>query len=109
MREQELKKLIIEWLNYQKGLYWVNNSGATISEYKGKKRLIRFGMKGSSDIIGIHPDIGFVAIEVKIKPNKPTKSQEDFIDMINYWGGFAMVAYDLEAVELEFLKRKLIT
>lgn len=107
MKEADLQKLILEWLAYQQGQYWRMNTGAIVSEYKGKKRFFRFGTKGMSDIIGIHPNFGFVAIEIKGEVGKPTEHQKQFLDTINYWGGLGILAYSLEDVELEFLKRKI--
>lgn len=105
MTENDIQKQILEWLAYQQGCFWRNNSGATVAEYKGKSRLIRFGMKGSADILGILPDGRFFACEVKKKPNKPTVDQQTFLDSISYWGGVAVVAYSLEDVINIFNKK----
>lgn len=100
MRESELQKQILDYLAYQKGKYWRVNSGGVRAQYKGKERFFRFNtMPGISDILGILPDGRFFACEVKVKSNKPTKAQQDFIDMINYWGGVGVVAYDLNDVK----------
>jgi len=105
MREQELQKQILDYLAYRKGKYWRQNSGAIVAEYKGKKRFFKFtGMKGLSDIIGILPDGRFFACEVKIKPNKPTDDQINFINCVNYHGGVGIIAYELNDV-IEVFKK----
>lgn len=90
MTETELQKTILEFLDYQPGKYWRQNTG--------RMGGVNFGFKGLSDIIGIHPDFGFVAIECKIKGNKPTKEQQTFLETINYHGGLGIVAYSLDDV-----------
>jgi len=97
--EADLQKSILDWLAYQKGQYWRQNTGAMpIEGSNGKKRFIRFGVKGVADILGINDKGQFVAIEVKRKPNKPSTEQQTFIDMVNYWGGIGVVAYELSDV-----------
>lgn len=41
----------------------------------------------------------FVAIEVKIHPNKPTKLQEKFFEEVRECGGVAIVAYSIDDVK----------
>jgi hypothetical protein len=60
---------------------------------------MRFGFPGISDIIGCSKDGRFIAIECKIKPNKPTELQEVYLAEIRKRGGIAVVAYDLNDVE----------
>lgn len=104
MSEADLQKSILDWLAYQKGQYWRQNTGAMPVESNGKKRFIRFGVKGVADILGINDKGQFVAIEVKKKPNKPSQEQETFIQMVNYWGGIGIVAYSLDDVIKAFSK-----
>lgn len=59
----------------------------------------RAGVKGGSDILGIAKDGKFIAVECKIKGNKPTALQELFLDEIRSRGGYGIVAYDLKDVE----------
>jgi len=99
MTEQELQKQIIEYLTYKKIFCWRNNSGAVVSTYKGKKRLIRYGLKGSADIFCVLPDGRFFCVEVKLKKNKPTVDQLVFLAAVTKNNGVAAVAYCLEDVE----------
>lgn len=101
MLEKDLQKQILDYLSYKKGKYWRVNSGAVVAENKGKKRFFRFNsINGVSDIIGINKEGIFIAIEVKVKPNKLTQEQKDFIDMVNFFGGIGIVAYKLEDVSM---------
>lgn len=101
--EKELQKQIINWLNLQGFFAWCNNTGAVFSEYKGRKRMIKFGLKGSSDILGIIPGGLFLAIEVKVKYAKPTIDQDMFLNLITEKGGVAMWVSSLDEV-IEKLK-----
>lgn len=75
---------------------WRNNSGAT----KIGKRFIKFGMTGSSDILGVLPPYGrFLAVECKMPGKKPTPEQHRFMDVIRESGGVAFVAYSMDDVE----------
>jgi len=48
--EAQIQKSILDYLALRSVLFWRNNTGAYNTEYKGKKRFIRFGFKGSPDI-----------------------------------------------------------
>jgi len=62
-----------------KGIFaWRNNTGAVISTYKGKKRFIKYGCKGSPDIIGILSDGRFIGIECKVEGKKQSEDQKEF-------------------------------
>ena len=104
MKEADIQKTILEYLQWQvPGYFFRQNTGASVSEYKGKKRFIRYRVAGMSDILGIWHDkpqgIGiFIAIEVKKPGKKATVLQQEFIDKINNFGGRAIVADCLEDV-----------
>ncbi len=40
-----------------------------------------------------------IAVELKIRPNKPTVLQESYLEEVRKRGGIALVAYDLKDVE----------
>lgn len=61
--------------------------------------MIRLAHPGTADITGCARDGRFIAIECKIRPNKPTELQEAYLDEIRKRGGIAIVAYDLIDVE----------
>lgn len=81
-----------------KGIYaWRNNTGAV----KTETGFVRFGKRGSSDIIGILDDGRFLAIECKSKRGRTTPEQDEFIEDINSRGGVAFVAHDVgEAIKV---------
>jgi len=56
------------------------------------------GMKGVSDIIACYKG-KFIAIELKIPGNRPTRLQEHFHKKIRSAGGIAEVCYSLGEVE----------
>ena len=57
------------------------------------KRVIRFGILGGSDIVGIMKPTGrFVAIEVKIPPDDLDDDQRTFRDVVLAHGGIHIVA-----------------
>ena len=74
------------------------NSGATVLEHKGKKRIVRFGWKGAPDIIGQTMNGKFFAWECKAKGRKATFDQQATLAMIEDCGGWASwgTAADLE-------------
>lgn len=104
--EKDLQKSIVQWINiyYPTIKLWIQPSTGTFSFQKGAylKRNNKYEIKGISDILGILPSGLFLAIEVKIKPNKPTEEQIHFINMINGNGGLSFVAYSIENVESIF-------
>lgn len=61
--------------------------------------MIRLAHPGTSDVTGCSKDGRFIAVEAKIKPNKPTQLQEDYLEQVRKRGGIALVAYDLTDVE----------
>ena len=89
-----------------------NNVGMVVYyDTKGIKRRVKYGLKkGSSDLIGwlpveITPDmVGktvaiFLAVEVKNATGKPTADQQNFIDLVNSYGGIAFIARTIEEAE----------
>jgi hypothetical protein len=65
----------------------------------GRQRMIRLAHPGTADITGCSKDGRFIAVEAKIRPNKPTELQEAYLAEIRKRGGIALVAYDLKDVE----------
>jgi len=101
--EKELVKTVLEYLGLKRIYAWRNNTGATVIPGKERTRFVRYGFKGSSDVIGILPDGRFLAIECKVGKNKVSPAQEEFLDNIANNGGLAIIAYSLDDV-IERLK-----
>lgn len=69
---------------------WRNNTGA-LRDATGQ--LIRFGLKGSADILGIVGPAGrFLAIEVKAPRGRLSEHQQNFRAMVESLGGLYVVA-----------------
>ena len=89
-RESNIQKIVMVTVSKLGGRVFRNNTGA-LMDARGVP--VRYGLcTGSSDLIGWTKDGRFLAIEVK-RPNKrPTKKQQNFIDLVNSFGGLAFVA-----------------
>ncbi len=99
--ENDVKKVILDYLLRNKILAWRNNTGAFVNEYKGKKRFHRFGKKGSGDIFGLFKG-NFLSVETKKPGESPTEDQWKFITDINANGGYAWWFDNFEDFELWF-------
>jgi hypothetical protein len=102
--EQSLVNACLNLLNTSGHFVWRNNTGVVKSSYTTKKgvtsnRIWRAGIRGSSDILGIAEDGKFIAIECKIKPNKPSFYQTMFLQDIKDHGGYAIVAYSTDDIK----------
>lgn len=108
MTEAQLVNWCISYLSLKQFMVWRNNTGMFKGNYTDKKgitrnRVIRAGVKGSSDIFAIEPKTGrFIAIECKVGKNKPTPQQEAFLDDVDRHGGLALVIYTPEELETIF-------
>lgn len=98
MKETQLVKQIKEYLNYRGHLVDRTNSGVMRAEYKGRVNVVRLAKAGTADITGCSKDGRFLAVECKIKPNKPTELQEKYLEEIRKRGGIALVAYSLDDI-----------
>lgn len=90
---------ILEYLALR-GIYaWRNNTGAVQIPGPNRTRFVRYGLKGSSDILGILDDGRFLAIEVKGPKGKASQEQSQFLAEIAKRGGVAFVARSIEDVD----------
>lgn len=95
----------IKWLLLHGCFVHRNNTGAYKPE--GSKRYIRYGYKGSPDILGINPAGKFIGVECKTGYNKLSEAQVNYQKEILGRGGHFVVAYsvdDLEAIKQKILK-----
>lgn len=98
--EQDILKQCLQWLALKGFFCWRSNVGArAITQPNGSRTFVRFGLKGSSDILGLTRQGQFLAIEVKRKGNKPTPEQEAFLSSIRKSGGLAFVVTSVEELE----------
>lgn len=78
--------------------YWRNNSGAyAVGEGKAR-RFIKFGEKGSPDVIGYLPDGRFMGLEVKKPSGRVTPEQEEFIALAVNSGALCGVVRSVDDV-----------
>lgn len=93
--ESEVQSQCLEYLQ-RLGLYvWRNNTGA----YKRNGVFIRYGKKGSADILGITKEGKFLAVEVKReKGGVLSDEQKEFLFNITKNGGVSIVANSLESM-----------
>ena len=99
IKEQDLKKLVVEYLNRQGHYVWPTNAGmAFFYDKNGRRSVFRSGFKGLADVVGMINGGKFLAIELKVGYNKPSDDQKAFLWKVNEMGGVAFVAYSLEEV-----------
>jgi hypothetical protein len=67
---------------------WKNNSGALQTKYGG---FVRFGKKGSPDIIAILPGGKFLGVECKVGYDKQRVEQSEFEAAIVKQGGYYLL------------------
>ena len=95
MKEGDLQRLIIDYLEAKKYLVIKQQSGALFNPQKGYIPMRRTGIP---DLLFCSPTGQFGAIEVKIKPNKATEDQLYFLSEVEQRGGVAILAYSLEEI-----------
>jgi hypothetical protein len=94
--ESEVLKQCLDYLQMRGIFAFRNNTGAL----KIGKRLVRFGMPGSSDILGILPNGQFLAVECKReKGGILSDKQVEFLNRIKVNGGVAVVVHSVNDLE----------
>jgi len=106
MSETEVVNSCIRWLLLNGCFVWRNNTGAYKSE---GGRFIRYGCKGSPDIIGMTASGRFIGVECKYGKGKLQGTQKAFGEKIVSHGGIYIVAYSIDDLEkqLKITKAKL--
>jgi hypothetical protein len=100
MKETDLVRQVIQFLNLRGHLVQRTQSGMVkVTNAYGKQHMMKFAQAGTADITGCSKLGKFIAVECKIRPNKPTELQEKYLSEIRSRGGIALVAYDLSDVE----------
>lgn len=96
-KESAVLSACIRWLYTMKVFAWRNNSGA----YKTTSgHYVRYGYKGSSDILAIQPNTGkIICIECKREGEKQTPEQKEFEQRVKDCGGVYIVARSLDDME----------
>lgn len=109
--EAQIQAAIIDYLAVERIWHKRMNSGAVVSQYKGKSRMIRYGEAGMADILatpmfkrtdGVHIVVmKFIVplwIEVKTAKGKQTEAQELFQKEVESQGHFYIIARSIEDV-----------
>jgi len=100
LKEKDIEKLILEWLNLLPGCKaWKNKSMGTYDPVRKCFRAnhSKFSEKGSSDIIGIWQG-KMLCIEVKTKRGTLRPEQKEFLETMGKLGAISLVARCLEDV-----------
>ena len=97
--ESQLQSSILEWLDLHKIFSWRNNTGAL----KTENRFVKFGYKGSPDIICVYNG-QFIGIECKSPKGKQSDNQEIFQDKLEKAGGVYLLVKNIDEVMLYFKK-----
>jgi hypothetical protein len=87
--ENRVKAGVLKYLKLRQIKAWSNPSGA-VRIRPGK--FMSFGLKGSSDILGILPGGRFIAVECKARGGRLSPEQRTFLTDIKALGGLAIVA-----------------
>jgi hypothetical protein len=78
----------LRYLEARQIYHWRNNTGAV---QIAPGRFMRFGKKGSSDILGVLPGGRFLCVECKSKDGKLSPEQKQFLADVQELGGLALI------------------
>jgi hypothetical protein len=93
--EADVLRAVDEVLSLCGIFHWRNNSGAM----KTDRGFVRFGLPGSSDILGVCPDGRFLAVECKAPvTGRLSKAQKWFLDKVNELGGVGIVVDSVDGL-----------
>lgn len=95
--EKATQKAVIDYLTLKRHFFWRNNSGAMVSEYKGRQRFMRFGTTGSPDIFVLKNGMLY-GLEIKDIKGKQSEGQVLFENDMNRHGGIYKVIRTLDDV-----------
>jgi hypothetical protein len=89
----ETTRAILFYLASRGAFVWRQNTGAVVSEYNGKKRLIRYGTPGAPDVEGVLPDGRYIGVEIKVGRDKLRDVQIAFHEEVRQRGGVIAVVW----------------
>lgn len=96
--EREIQKAIAEYLKARGVLAFRMQTGATVSTYKGRTRLIRYGIPGMADILCFPKGQPPCWIECKSDKGKLSTDQAVFGRLVESEGHRYIVARSVEDV-----------
>ncbi|MDR1904305.1 MAG: VRR-NUC domain-containing protein [Treponema sp.] len=94
--EGKIKAAILKYLKLR-GIYAWNNPTGAFQVRPGE--WMRFGKKGSSDILGLLPGGRFLAVECKAEYGRLSSEQREFLNDIAALGGLAVVARSFRDID----------
>ena len=97
--EKEIQKSIMARMRFLGLEPYRRNVAAMTADYKGKRRFIKAGEAGQSDIWSILPDKRHVELEVKRPGEEPTVKQLDWLHKTNAITGASFWADDPQVAE----------
>ena len=100
--EGRVKSSCLRFLELRGVFAWNNPTGA-VQVRPGQ--FMRFGKRGSPDVIGVLPGGRFLAIEVKAQGGRLSPEQASFLERIRSLGGLAIVARSFVDID-EALRRE---
>jgi hypothetical protein len=97
--EGAVVKACLEYLQLR-GIYaYRQNTGAAeYTDKTGKKRMVKYGKPGASDIVGVMPGGRFIAVECKALNGRLSDFQRQFLEDIDRMGGLAVVARSVDDI-----------
>jgi hypothetical protein len=90
-RESEIQHAVMVWCAMNRLVCLRMNTGSFSGEYKGKRRFIRFGVKGMADLLLVLPLGRAAFVEVKGSSGKLTRDQQWFLDAMERQGALTAV------------------
>lgn len=84
--ESDVVRAVLDYAARHGGYGYRQNSGAVVSEYKGKTRMIRYGERGASDTVLVIGG-GVFFVECKDELGKQSDEQKAWQDQIEQAGG----------------------
>ena len=110
MKESQIQKAILQYLAARHIFALRMQTGASISEYGGKTRMIRYGVAGCADILAFKRErwagVNFVRplwLEVKSETGKQSELQKSFQEQVEADGHLYYIVRSIDGV-VEALK-----
>ncbi len=102
-KESDIQRAVLAALKLRRDVVvWRNNTGTMKQTYRGRERLIRFGLDGQADITGLIKPWGTrLEIEVKRPGGRLTDHQQSFAGMVRSAGGVYFVAHSIDKALIE--------
>ena len=89
-----------------KGIFaWRNSVGAVRI---GPGRFMRFGLKGSSDIVGILPGGRLLCVECKSQNGRLSEEQRAFLETVRGLGGLALTVKSWQELDKALREEKVV-